>query len=206
VPVEPFSSDFLPDAIAPWVTDIADRLRCPPDYVAVAAITALGAVIGRRIGIALQNKTDWIEVPNLWGAFIGRPGLLKSPAMQAALKPIHRLEAEAVKGNQIAQQAYEAGLDDYKLRKQVRQSLEKEKLKESKDGKIGDIAFELGEEPEEPAPTRYRTNDSSYEAVDELLIVNPSGILIERDELVSLLKHLDRDDQSNARGFYLSGW
>jgi Protein of unknown function (DUF3987) len=30
--------------------------------------------------------------------------------------------------------------------------------------------------------------------------------LVERDELVSLLKHLDRDEQAVARGFYLSGW
>jgi putative DNA primase/helicase len=53
---------------------------------------------------------------------------------------------------------------------------------------------------------RYRTNDSSYEAIGELLIANPSGILIERDELVSLLSHLDKEEQTVARGFYLSGW
>ena len=29
---------------------------------------------------------------------------------------------------------------------------------------------------------------------------------MERDELVSLLKHLDRDEQAVARSFYLSGW
>jgi hypothetical protein len=46
--VEPFSTEFLPDTIAPWVSDIAERLQCPIDYVAVAAITALGSVIGRR--------------------------------------------------------------------------------------------------------------------------------------------------------------
>ena len=39
-----------------------------------------------------------------------------------------------------------------------------------------------------------------------MLLSNPSRILVERDELVSLLQHLDRDDQSVARGFYLSGW
>jgi hypothetical protein len=60
-------------------------------------MTALGAVIGRRIGISPQTKTDWVEIPNVWGAFIGRPGMLKSPAMGEALKPIHRLEAEAAK-------------------------------------------------------------------------------------------------------------
>jgi hypothetical protein len=33
--VEPFNSEFLPAAVAPWVSDIANRLQCPPDYVAV---------------------------------------------------------------------------------------------------------------------------------------------------------------------------
>jgi uncharacterized protein DUF3987 len=83
-PVEPFSADFLPDALAPWVNDIANRLQCPPDYVAVAALTSLGSVIGRRIGIKPQARADWIEIPNVWGCFIGRPGMLKSPAMNEA--------------------------------------------------------------------------------------------------------------------------
>ena len=53
---------------------------------------------------------------------------------------------------------------------------------------------------------RYRTNDTSYEALAELIAHNPTGILVERDELVSLLRHLDRNDQAVARGFFLSGW
>src|SRR5262249_19082903 len=53
-PVEPFNSEFLPVALAPWVSDISARLQCPTDYVAVAAITALGSVIGRRIGFKPQ--------------------------------------------------------------------------------------------------------------------------------------------------------
>jgi hypothetical protein len=204
-PVEPFSSDFLPDALAPWVEDIANRLQCPPDYVAVAALTSLGAVIGRRIGVKPQGKTDWVEIPNLWGCFIGRPGMLKSPAMNEALRPIHHLEAEAAKENEIAAQAYAAGLDAYKLRREVGRSLLKDKLKGGNNPNA-DIKIDLGDEPKEPPAIRFRTNDISYEKLGELLIDNPAGILIERDELVSLLKHLDRDDQSVARGFYLSGW
>src|SRR5262249_24398895 len=71
--VESFSFDFLPDALSPWFEDIAIRLQCPPDYVAVAALTSLGSLIGRRIGIKPQLKTDWVEIPNLWGCIIGRP-------------------------------------------------------------------------------------------------------------------------------------
>jgi Protein of unknown function (DUF3987) len=176
-PVEPFECEFLPDALAPWVDDIANRLQCPPDYVAVAALTSLGAVIGRPIGINPQQKTDWTVIPNLWGCFIGRPGMLKSPAMTEALKPLHHLEAEAAKENEVAQQAYAVGLDAYKLRRQVKASLEKEALK--KDPKTKEIVFELGDEPKQPPQTRYCTNDSSYEKLGELLIENPAGILVE---------------------------
>ena len=219
LPVDVYESEFMPEALAPWVDDIGNRLQCPPDYVAVTAITALGSVIGRRIGIKPQTRTDWLEIPNLWGAFIGRPGMLKSPAMGEALKPIHRLEAEAAKANETAHQAYATGLEAFKLRKAVAISLAKEALKKTKGEKVvelgpvkdaraaaANVDFDLGEPPQEPAPVRYRTNDTSYEKLGELLIANPAGLLVERDELISLLKHLDRDDQSVAHGFYLSGW
>jgi hypothetical protein len=203
--VEAFDINFIPAALGPRVDDLAERLQCPPDYVAVAAITSLGSVIGRRAGIKPQAKTDWVEIPNLWGCFIGRPGMLKSPAMGEALKPIHHLEAEAAKENEIAQEAYTAGLSAYKLRQQVKITLEKKHLKKNPRGPAV-VEMELGDPPEEPIPVRYLTNDCSYEALGEVLIGNPSGILVARDELVSLLQHLDRDDQAVARGFYMSGW
>ena len=204
-PVDPYRSEFMPKPLAPWVDDIAERLQCPPDFVAVSALTALGSVIGRRVGIAPQERTDWIEVPNLWGAFIGRPGLLKSPAMQQALKPLHKLEADAAKKNELAWEAFQAGMDHFKLERQVKAALEKKKLKDA-GGAAGEFKLDLGQAPREPVDLRYATNDTSYEKLGEILLGNPAGILIERDELVSLLKHLDREEQSVARGFYLSGW
>jgi putative DNA primase/helicase len=131
--------------------------------------------------------------------------MLKSPAMGEALKPLYHLEREAAKDNEIAQQAYAAGLSAYKVRQQVRASLEKEALRKNPNGRL-DVEMELGVEPQEPRPVRYLTNDCSYESLGEVLIANPSGILVARDEIISLLQHLDRDDQSVARGFYLSGW
>ena len=143
-------------------------------------------------------------MPNLWGLFIGRPGMLKSPAMGEGFKAHSSipLEAEAAKDNEIAMQAYAAGIDEHKLRKAVRESTAKQTLKKNPDAKL-DLDLD---EPREPVPVRYRTNDTSYESLGELLINNPTGILVERDELISLLTHLDRDEQAGARGFYLSGW
>ncbi|MFZ2138512.1 MAG: DUF3987 domain-containing protein, partial [Xanthobacteraceae bacterium] len=205
---EAFALELLPDRLAPWIDDIATRLQCPPDYPAITAMTALGAILGRKIAIKPQMKTDWIEIPNIWGVFIGPPGMLKSPAMNEALRPIHRLEAEAVRNNEIAQQAYSAGLDAFRLRKQVAAALAKEELKKTIKGDTHSrsIDLELGERPQAPTPVRYRTNDTSYEALAELIANNPTGLLVERDELVSLLRHLDRNDQAVARGFFLTGW
>jgi hypothetical protein len=94
------------------------------------------------------------------------------------------------------------------LRKQVATALAKEELKKALkgDNHTRPIDLALWEQPQEPTPVRYRTNDTSYEALAELIASNPTGMLIERDELVSLLRHLDRNDQAVARGFFLTGW
>ena len=135
--------------------DIADRLQCPPDYVAVAAMVALGGTLGRRVGIKPQMRTDWIEVPNLWGAFVGRPGWLKSPAMGEALKPLHHLEAEAIRKNEAARQVYLAELGAFKARQQVKLSLEKEALNKDPNNKPNN-GIDLGDEPRKPPNIRYR--------------------------------------------------
>jgi hypothetical protein len=84
-PVDAFDSkSFLPVSIGPWVEDIAERMQCPPDFVGVSAMAALGAVTGCKIGILPEQCNDWYEVPNLWALAVGRPGTLKSPAMQSA--------------------------------------------------------------------------------------------------------------------------
>src|SRR3974377_1831101 len=159
--VAAFAIDLLPDRLAPWIDDIATRLQCPPDYPAITAMTALGAILGRKIAIKPQMKTDWIEIPNIWGAFIGPPGMLKSPAMNEALRPIHRLEAEAVRNNEIAQQAYSAGLDAFRLRKQVAAALAKEELKKTikEENPTTTIDLELGEQPQAPTPVRHRSKE-----------------------------------------------
>src|SRR5262249_55199888 len=118
LPVAQFDDAFLPDALRPWVTDIAARMQCPPEFIAVTAIIACGSLIGCKIGIRPQRHTDWTEVANLWGCIIGRPGVLKSPAMAEALKPLNRLEAEARKENEAALKDYESQLALTKIRKE----------------------------------------------------------------------------------------
>jgi hypothetical protein len=57
-------------------------MQCPPDYCAATAMVMAGALIGRRVAIRPKRQDDWQVVANLYGAMIGRPSLLKSPAMK----------------------------------------------------------------------------------------------------------------------------
>jgi putative DNA primase/helicase len=197
-PVPPFNRFFLPNSVAPWVEDVADRMQCPPDFVAVPVITALGSLIGRKVGIRPQQYTDWTEVPNIWGCIVGRPGMLKSPSMDEALRPLKRLEAEAHKDFATKWAEYELAMDRHKLKRSL------DLKAASKAGKPE--MLDRGDEPIEPRPKRYATNDSSYEKLGEILADNPNGVLVVRDELISLLKHLDLEEKAVARGFFLSGW
>jgi hypothetical protein len=200
-PVAPFEMAFLPEGVAPWVGDIAERMQCPPDFVAVPAIVALGATLGRKIGIRPQRQTDWTEVPNLWGCIVGRPGMMKSPAMSEALKPLYRLDAQAREEHTEALKAHRHKLKLHKLKIDEAKAAARKALKAG-----GDVCPLDIEEPEEPKARRYVVNDTTYEALGEILADNPNGVLAFRDELVSLLKTLDREEYVAARGFFLSAW
>ncbi len=95
--VEPFEYDLLPDDLAPWVKDIADRIQCPVDFIAVTTMIGLASVLGRKAAIHPKQHDDWLVVPNLWGALIGRPSTMKSPAMAEGLRPLKRLAAASRK-------------------------------------------------------------------------------------------------------------
>ena len=108
LPVATFDLTLLPDPFRPWIADIAERMQVPPEFVAVPAMVGAGSVIGNQIGIRPMCEDDWQVVPNLWGCIVGRPGVLKSPSVSAALAPVHRLEAEANEAFRREYAAWEA--------------------------------------------------------------------------------------------------
>jgi putative DNA primase/helicase len=88
-PVPRFDDALLPEALRSWVADVAGRMQCPPDFVAVGIIVSVAAVVGRKIAIRPKRQDDWAVVPNLWGLAVGPPGLMKSPALAEALRRCH---------------------------------------------------------------------------------------------------------------------
>lgn len=208
-PVLPFQADLLPSRLRAWVMDIAERMNCPADLVAIPAIVSAGALIGRRIGIRPQRRTDWIEVGNLWGCVVARPGSLKSPAASEALAPLRRLEARTAEANQAAMANHKAAEALYKLERESAEKGARAALgdKAKLDGRGAALAtLQALTEPEAPPMRRHLTSDVTAEKLGEICRDNPNGVMVYRDELLTLFADLDSPEKATARGFFLSGW
>ncbi len=204
-PVAPFGFDLLPTSLRPWIEDIAQRLQCPPDYSAIAAMIALAGVVGRKVGIRPKRRDDWLVVPNLWGAAIGPPSVMKTPAIQEPLRPLKRLEIEAKQRFEAEMKGFEAEALVAKVRRKQAEADIKRALKSGGDARaVAGSALE--HEPEHPVRCRHLVNDSTIEKLGEILNENPNGVVCYRDELIGLLKSLDKDGQEGARAFYLEAW
>ena len=205
--VEPFDPVMLPERLRTWVEDIAERMQAPLDFPAIGAMTCLGAAVGRRIAIRPKEHDDWTVVPNLWGGIVGRPGLLKTPALQEACGPLIRLEMAAKDEFKRAQAEYEAQQRIDKQQKKLQDDKIAKDLKTNRDPKgiLHDLLAEGDADPQ-PVRHRYLVNDSTIEKLGEILSQNPNGVLIFRDELTGFLRQMERDGHEQDRAFYLEAW
>lgn len=211
-PVPAFDADtLLPDALRAWIMDEADRMPCPPDFIAAAALVSLGSIIGARCAIKPKRRDSWLIVPNLWGGIVGDPSAKKSPAWGAALRPLDRLVRKA-------SDEHKSALDGIKTEELVfelqEQEIKKRMSVAMKNKGKGDLAEIKAEHKNHmsnlldnaPKLRRYKTNDSTIEKLGELLRDNPNGLLVLRDELVGLLASWDREGREGDRAFFLEAW
>jgi hypothetical protein len=177
-PVPAFDANILlPGALRPWIEDEAERMPCPPDFIASAAITALGSIVGARCAIKPKAHDPWLVVPNLWGGIVGDPSAKKSPAWSTALKPLDRLIAKAQDPQSVAMRRYENERVVFSARSDALEARLKETAKKPSKGDPFSIARELQElrdqAPTAPTLRRYKTNDTTVEKLGELLRKTP---------------------------------
>ena len=211
LPVPAFDFGWLPAKLQPWARDIHERMQCPKDFIGVTIIIGLGTVIGRKVVIRpKEHDPDWCEAANLWGLLIGRPGMLKTPAMLAAMKPLARLEARAREKHAEALKLYNNKKIANEAKKKSGKSHIERLANEKPDMTTEQLADILGssidELETEPTTKRYTTNDVNPASLGKLLMQNPNGVMINRDELASLLESFNRDDMSALRSLIMSGW
>jgi putative DNA primase/helicase len=210
LPVPPLAADLIPAPFRGWLTDIAARGCFPLEYPTAAALVALAALVGRKVGIRPKRHDDWLVVPNLWGAIVGPPGVQKSPPVEEAMRPLRRLVAEALQAHEEALRAFAVEAAVAKARADAAKNELKKAArgKKKSDADLRELARQAEAPTERPPPRlrRYETNDPTVEKLGEVLAENPNGVLLFRDELMGFLRNLEKQGHESDRAFYLESW
>jgi hypothetical protein len=210
LPVEELTPEMIPEPLRDWLTDIAHRMQVPLDFSATACVVMLSSIIGTRLSIRPKKNDSWQVIPNLWGALIQRPSQLKSPPVQEVFKVLDKLEAESFKQNEDAEKTYQNENRKFEMKQKIYEDNLRKAMKKGEDLEVGSAENELeileSEPPDKPTTRRYQTQDATPEKLQDLLSVNPQGILVFRDELNGFLMSLEKEGHETARAFYLEGW
>ncbi|REK17367.1 MAG: DUF3987 domain-containing protein [Planctomycetota bacterium] len=174
---EPFPVHALPEPFRSFVSDGAKAIGCDPSYVALPTLTTIAAAIGntRRI----QLKRGWTVPAILWTAIVGESGTAKTPAFKLAMRPIRERQRKALARYEEEAHQYEIDLAHYE-----------KKLAEWKRDKK--TAEDPPEKPDAPQAERCIVSDTTVEALAPILLANPRGLLLARDELAGWIGSFDR--------------
>ena len=213
-PVQDITSEIIPEALRAWVTDIAERMQVPLICVTVLALTVVGSLMGRKVRVYPKKEDDWYEVANLWSMIIMPSGRLKSPIINAVLKPLQELaeQAEAKYSTFSKESKLKCGISEAKI-----QAAKKEIQKiagsrsQNRDEKLENAQKDLMELQEDSdgqvtSAKRYKIHDATVEKIGDLLKTNTNGLLLVRDELSGWLASLERTGHEGDREFFLESW
>jgi hypothetical protein len=175
-PYRPFPVDALPCPLDAFVDAAARAIVCNPSFVALPMLAALAAAIGSTRRVVL--KQGWTEPAILWAAIVGESGTAKTPAVKLVMRPLRDLQRKA-----LERHAEETRQHDVDLARYERDLGLWKKAKGDSDPP---------EKPEQPAAVRYIVSDTTVEALAPLLLANPRGLLLARDELAGWLGSFDR--------------
>jgi len=191
-PIPPFNLSLLPEEVADYVKDVAERMCCPIEFPAIGAFLTLATAIGSRVHCKPYEKDTWIVPGGAWGMIIARPSQLKSPPLSEMLRPLRVIDGAAFIQFQQdeAQYKIDKAIYDHQVKAAVR-----------KGNRNPGVSC-----PTEPQRTQHVVNDTTYEKMIEIAGANPNGVLMFRDELIGWLHSLNKENQREAKGMFLTGW
>jgi len=203
-PVAPFDMNLLPKSLRSWISDVAERMQSPPDFIAVTAIVCLSSLIGRKRSIQpKRNDISWKVTPNLWGMVVGPAGSMKTPSQKEAYRFLERLHCREKEKYIAAVREYDKKITTLKIQEKLAKKKLEKALKESDDAAIEP---EIVDVLERPIQKRLFTNDATTEELHVKLAENPDGLLWQRDELAGLFNDLNKKGRESARQFLLEAW
>jgi uncharacterized protein DUF3987/VirE-like protein len=172
---------LLPQVLQEYVNAAAEALNVDESLILLPGLSSLGAAIGNSRSILL--KRGFVQPSNIWSGILARSGARKSPALEAGCLGVMEHERSLTQHNKTAREYYEEELANWQT--------EKPKYR--------------GLKPELPPTLTCVMDDLTMEVLADVLIANPRGVLIRKDELAHFLGSFDQY-KSHAKGSDVSRW
>jgi hypothetical protein len=189
-----FPTVAMPKVLHPLIDSASASIICPKDYIAIPLLTTLAGSIGRTYELLV--KPGWYESTALWTVGVGKPGTAKSPGLKTAIKGVYEIQNRYIEEYQEQRKQYETG---YKLYK-------KQLKKWERSG--GGDGITLPAEPEKPIRRRTNVSDATVEALAPIMLDNPRGIMLIRDELAGWITSMNqyKGGKGSDVQFFLECW
>jgi hypothetical protein len=187
----PFPTDALPETARRFVEEGMEAIGCAPDLLALPVLAVLSAGIGASR--VVEIKRSWRESATLFLAVVASPGEKKTPAANAARRPVLKRQAEKRQQFKANKEEHEREMREWKAHcRDARNAGETEP-------------------PPPPEPTMERTyaDDTTVESLVGILEDNPRGVLIYKDELTGWVRGMDQykaGGKGADRQHWLSVW
>lgn len=178
----PFPVETLPSPLLEYVTEGAISTGSDPAYWALPCLAACAAAIGHTR--LLKVKTGYYQPSILWTATIGESGSMKSIGWRGATRYLSKLQHKFVTDYLHEKDKFEAALEEFR------------KPREKGDKSNKDNSAEEFQKP--PVCRQIITNDTTIESLVGILIDNPKGFLVSRDELAGWIESFGRYTGSNS--------
>lgn len=196
----------VPSYIEWFAGDRARRLGVTPGAMAAAAITTLSSLVPAGNNLHLrQHSNSWFVKCTLWMAFVGDPGVAKSPALNAAMAFPKAVEAAWRADFKKACEANEFSAGSARRR---RKRSTDAIAKPDPDPKETTESFADDPLPQpEPQLRRKIVNDATTEAIGAVLAADGTAapVLLHSDELAGFINSMDayRARGGKDRPFFL---
>lgn len=194
--------DVLGPLLAQWVREAAEAKGAPPDYVFASVLAVASATIGNARWVSPWK--GWADPPLIWVMCIGLPSAGKSPAIDAAMKPLRDVERPLREKARKAQQEWQEKADLAKLAEATWKEAARAAIKDGKPAPEKPAGCEAGPCPHIP---RLVVNDGTIEKLGAILAKQPRGTFQMRDELAGWLEGMQRYSGGGSdRPFWLEAY
>ena len=199
--VPAFPLEHLPPTWRQWVSDTAQSVGTPVDYVVQGLFAAVAALCGA--GVQVRVTPAWTESLVLWLALVGSPSSGKSPALASVRAKLGDIEGLIREGDEDRRSRHAARLEEGRI------AAERWRDECESATKAGRPA------PQRPAeagfdqpfvPSQIVVADATMEALADVVSGTPRGVILWRDELTAWLANLGRYSGGTDRAHWLEAW